>query len=123
MEFIFHCMAVTKIMIPLDFSKFSRRKVTKGVYRAFFFFFYFFRYVEHSGYLPWAESNNLIVLFPQTEKTDIPYNPQACFEWWSFSPNGVPLPIEKDVFATKKGLQMSTLFNLIEAVKNSSFSF
>lgn len=37
MEFIFHCMAVTKIMIPLDFSKFSRRKVTKGVYRAFFF--------------------------------------------------------------------------------------
>lgn len=36
-----------------------------------------------SGLLAWADSNRLIVLFPQVSRT--PANPQACWDWWGYT--------------------------------------
>ncbi len=36
------------------------------------------------SYLPWAEANNVIVLFPQAAKADLHDNPKACFDWWGY---------------------------------------
>eukprot|EP00468_Gymnochlora_sp_CCMP2014_P005639 CAMPEP_0167747848 /NCGR_PEP_ID=MMETSP0110_2-20121227/4512_1 /TAXON_ID=629695 /ORGANISM="Gymnochlora sp., Strain CCMP2014" /LENGTH=310 /DNA_ID=CAMNT_0007632801 /DNA_START=17 /DNA_END=946 /DNA_ORIENTATION=+ len=38
-------------------------------------------FVENTGYLPWAEKNGIIVLFPQAIETTVPYNPKGCWDW------------------------------------------
>lgn len=41
------------------------------------------QFVKGSGYARWAESNRLIVLFPQVRPSDL--NPNGCWDWWGFS--------------------------------------
>ena len=73
-------------------------------------------YVENSGYTPWAEANNIIVLFPQA-KTEPLLNPQGCFDWWGYSTAKVP------AFAWKAGPQMHTFQNLVDYVRDPSTTF
>jgi hypothetical protein len=40
-------------------------------------------FARDSGYARWADTNNLIVLFPQTATT--PFNPQGCWDWWGYT--------------------------------------
>lgn len=42
--------------------------------------------IENAGFNRWAESNKLIVLYPQVEKsTASPMNPLGCWDWWGYS--------------------------------------
>jgi len=44
------------------------------------------RFITQAGYNEWAETNNLIVLYPQTRPSPIlPYNPRACWDWWGYT--------------------------------------
>jgi len=52
----------------------------------------------HAGYNAWAESNSLIILYPQAQANDL--NPKGCFDWWGYS---------GEDFATKLGYQMATV--------------
>jgi poly(3-hydroxybutyrate) depolymerase len=40
-------------------------------------------FIEQSGYLPWAEANDIVLAFPQV----IPgaANPFACWDWWGYT--------------------------------------
>ncbi len=69
------------------------------------------QYVEHAGYVEWAESNNLIVLFPQAAKSDIPYNPKGCFDWWGYT--------DPFNYAVQSALQMSTVRRMVEHIKSN----
>ena len=41
---------------------------------------------RQSGFLRHAQSNDLIVLFPQAAASSIaPMNPLACWDWWGYS--------------------------------------
>jgi len=40
-------------------------------------------FIRESGLLAWADTNRLIVLFPQVSRT--PSNPQACWDWWGYT--------------------------------------
>jgi poly(3-hydroxybutyrate) depolymerase len=40
-------------------------------------------YVTGTGFARWADTNRLIVLYPQTVAT--PYNPQGCWDWWGYT--------------------------------------
>ncbi len=40
-------------------------------------------FARDSGYARWADTNKLIVLFPQTATT--PLNPQGCWDWWGYT--------------------------------------
>jgi hypothetical protein len=40
-------------------------------------------FVTGTGLERWADTNRLIVLFPQTATT--PLNPQACWDWWGYT--------------------------------------
>ncbi len=40
------------------------------------------RYVDDAGYNEWADTNRIIVLYPQTISEM--ENPQACWDWWSY---------------------------------------
>jgi poly(3-hydroxybutyrate) depolymerase len=45
------------------------------------------RFVREAGYNRWAETNALIVLYPQVVKRYSPFvfNPRGCWDWWGYS--------------------------------------
>jgi Poly(3-hydroxybutyrate) depolymerase len=44
------------------------------------------RYYTTTGYNELADTNNLIVLYPQAEPSEgIPYNPKGCWDFWGYS--------------------------------------
>ena len=40
-------------------------------------------FIEQSGYLPWAETNDIVLAFPQVAAG--PLNPYACWDWWGYT--------------------------------------
>lgn len=40
-------------------------------------------FVRQTGFGRWADTNRIIVLFPQTSAS--PINPQACWDWWGYT--------------------------------------
>ncbi len=40
-------------------------------------------YIMQSGYLRWAEANNIVLAFPQVAAS--PSNPLACWDWWGYT--------------------------------------
>jgi len=70
------------------------------------------RWVTEAGINEWADSNALIVLYPDTIATSAPNptNPNACFDWWGYSNQVDPN------YAIKSGLQMSVLYSMVQRV-------
>ncbi len=68
------------------------------------------RYIDDTGYNAWADTNRLIVLYPQTASSSlIPFNPQACWDWWSFVNH-------EDSYVTKSGPQIRTIKAMLDAL-------
>jgi hypothetical protein len=65
------------------------------------------RFVEDTGYNAWADTNHLIVLYPQTQVTSS--NPQACWDWWSYVDH-------TDDYVTKSGPQIMTIKAMLDAL-------
>jgi len=43
------------------------------------------KYYFYGGYNEWAESNDIIVLYPQAAKSSFfPTNPNGCWDWWGY---------------------------------------
>jgi hypothetical protein len=70
----------------------------------------------HGGYNKWADTNKLIVLYPQTIATDggplnpdIPINPKGCWDWWGIS----PLPRNNE-YARKTGYQIMAIKAMLD---------
>lgn len=62
-------------------------------------------FVAHAGYNEWAEGSNLIILYPQTQKSF--ENPNGCFDWWGYT--GAD-------YALKSGVQMKAMKAMIDRV-------
>lgn len=47
-------------------------------------------FVRHAGYNEWADGNQIIVLYPQATKSELPpvYNPKGCWDWWGYDDPG-----------------------------------
>jgi poly(3-hydroxybutyrate) depolymerase len=41
-------------------------------------------FVSGTGFAAWADSNRLIILFPQAE-ADLAVNPLGCWDWWGYT--------------------------------------
>jgi poly(3-hydroxybutyrate) depolymerase len=68
------------------------------------------RYVDDTGYNAWADTNRLIVLYPQTAPSPfLPFNPQACWDWWSYVNHA-------DSYVTKSGPQIRTIKAMLDAL-------
>ena len=52
-------------------------------------------FVRHSGYNEYAESNSIIIVYPQVISTAL--NPKGCFDWWGYT---------GPAYASKLGPQM-----------------
>lgn len=64
-------------------------------------------YAYNTGFVNWAESNNIIILFPQAAAADLHDNPEACFDWWGYVDHS---------YAFKTSQQMTTFRNMLQAL-------
>jgi hypothetical protein len=68
-------------------------------------------YIQHAGYNEWADTNRLIILYPQTivgnPATDpfTPLNPFGCWDWWGYTNFN---------YAVKAGRQISTIKAMLD---------
>lgn len=60
-------------------------------------------FVETTGFARWADTNALIVLFPQTAASAM--NPQACWDWWGFTGSD---------FLTKNAPQITAVYRMLQ---------
>ena len=68
------------------------------------------RFIDEAGYNAWADTNRLIVLYPQTEVSwYLPYNPLACWDLWGYVD-------QNDSYVTKSGSQIRTLKAMLDAL-------
>jgi hypothetical protein len=68
------------------------------------------RFIDDTGYNAWADTNRLIVLYPQTVSSSyLPWNPQACWDWWSYVNH-------EDSYVTKSGSQIRTIKAMLDAL-------
>lgn len=69
------------------------------------------RYTRHAGYNEWADTNQLIILYPQTiagnPSTDFgtPLNPYGCWDWWGYTNFN---------YAVKAGRQITTIKTMLD---------
>ena len=73
------------------------------------------RFIDHAGYNAWADTNRLIVLYPQTvaARGPWPYNPQACWDLWGYVDYD-------DSYVTKSGAQIRTIKAMLDALTASA---
>ncbi|WP_051389967.1 fibronectin type III domain-containing protein [Bradyrhizobium sp. Ec3.3] len=72
------------------------------------------RFVDEAGYNAWADTNHLIVLYPQTKASPyLPGNPQACWDWWSYVDH-------EDSYVTKSGSQIRAIKAMLDALTAGS---
>lgn len=70
------------------------------------------RFVDNAGYLEWAWSNRLVLLFPQIRPTDgfiggfdWLYNPRGCWDWWGYT---------DDRYGEREGRQIAAIQAMLE---------
>lgn len=65
-------------------------------------------YVEKAGFNRYADSNNIVVLYPQTRASALmPMNPQACWDWWGYTDAN---------YANRKGQQIQAVVKLAQSL-------
>jgi poly(3-hydroxybutyrate) depolymerase len=68
------------------------------------------RFINEAGYNAWADTNRLIVLYPQTAVSwYLPYNPLACWDLWGYAD-------QNDSYVTKAGSQIRTIKAMLDAL-------
>jgi poly(3-hydroxybutyrate) depolymerase len=66
-------------------------------------------FTTNTGYNPWADNNELVILYPQAAENMLLGNPSGCFDWWGYLNNA-------ESYDTKQGLQIQTIHNMMEAI-------
>lgn len=73
-------------------------------------------FFEDAGYNEWAETNNIIVLYPQTRAWKSTLwmgamsNPKGCWDWWGYSGSD---------YATKRGKQARAIASMVNSIMRS----
>ena len=73
-------------------------------------------YVKNAGYNSWADTNDIVVLYPQanamTINTRLPRsNPTGCWDWWGY---------DDGAYATKAGRQMAAVMGMVNRLAGAA---
>lgn len=76
------------------------------------------KFYKNAGFNEWAESNNMIVLYPQgvvsgTAGTPS-HNPVGCWDWWGYSGGASP-----NDYARRDGVQPTAIKKMIDRLKGN----
>lgn len=64
-------------------------------------------FVQNSGINEWADTNNILVLYPQTISSYLPYNPYGCWDWWGYTGSN---------YAIKSAPQMTAIMAMVQKI-------
>ena len=68
-------------------------------------------FASGAGYNEWADTNRLLVLYPQVATSAVmPLNPRGCWDWWGYT---------GDDYATRTGAQVAAIVELIGALSGA----
>jgi hypothetical protein len=62
------------------------------------------KFIEGAGFARWADSNRLVVLFPQVSASPV-VNPKGCWDWWGYT---------GEDYLTKDAPQISAIWKMAE---------
>jgi poly(3-hydroxybutyrate) depolymerase len=66
------------------------------------------QFVENNGLNNWADTNQMVVLYPQTKNSMfMPLNPQGCWDWWGYTDSD---------YATQNGQQIKAVKQIAESL-------
>lgn len=65
-------------------------------------------FAEHNGLNQWAETNNVVVVYPNAIPDSALGNPEGCWDWWGY--------LGKDDYALQSGPQMSFIKSIMDTV-------
>jgi poly(3-hydroxybutyrate) depolymerase len=65
-------------------------------------------FVKGSGFARWADTNRLVILFPQVEASIL--NPKACWDWWGYTGTD---------FLTRDAPQIAAIWRMVEQLASS----
>lgn len=66
------------------------------------------QFAAGAGYNEWAETNRLLVLYPQVASSKLaPMNPLGCWDWWGYTDSD---------YATKSGAQIAVIKATLDAL-------
>eukprot|EP01095_Lingulamoeba_sp_RSL-Kostka_P013539 TRINITY_DN5640_c0_g1_i1.p1 TRINITY_DN5640_c0_g1~~TRINITY_DN5640_c0_g1_i1.p1 ORF type:complete len:579 (+),score=151.43 TRINITY_DN5640_c0_g1_i1:37-1773(+) len=71
------------------------------------------QYILNTGYLPWADANNLIILFPQTVNSISLGNFAGCWDWWGYT---------NSQYDVKSGYQMDAVYQMVKRATSGYIS-
>jgi len=64
-------------------------------------------FVRHAGYAEWADTNGIIVLYPQVAPVPSEGNPLGCWDWWGY---------DDPDYALKRGRQMAAVKGMVDRI-------
>ena len=74
-------------------------------------------FVRHAGYNEWADTNRIIVLYPQIRAVGLTQfgitNPQACWDWWGYLDAN---PMQSPNWLLKTGTQIGDIKAMIDRI-------
>jgi poly(3-hydroxybutyrate) depolymerase len=62
-------------------------------------------YYADTGYNRWADSNHIIMLYPQVDPSTIPFNPKGCWDWFGYTGPD---------YATQNGMQIRAIKAMVD---------
>ncbi len=70
------------------------------------------KFIEGSGFARWANSNRLVVLFPQVSANPV-LNPKGCWDWWGYT---------GEDYLTKDAPQIAAIWKMVERLAERSIA-
>jgi len=65
------------------------------------------KFVTEAGIDQWADTNNIIVMYPYQTSSTTPSNPNGCWDWWGYTNSS---------YALRSGIQMKAIYQMVEQV-------
>lgn len=62
-------------------------------------------FYANTGYNYWADTNNIIVLYPQVNASTVPFNPDGCWDWFGYTGQN---------YALKSGSQLTAVHAMVD---------
>lgn len=83
------------------------------------------KFYRNAGYNEWADTNRIIVLYPQAINSDLPpvYNPRGCWDWWGYDDANYAKQSGRQMLAVKAMVdRLSAGFNPVPPAAPSGLS-
>jgi poly(3-hydroxybutyrate) depolymerase len=72
------------------------------------------RFLDDTGYNAWADTNHIIVLYPQIQSSPLlALNPGACWDWWGYERHEQG---KENAYETKSGPQIKAIMAMLMAL-------